>query len=87
MLEDVPIGPLASESTVVGGRKQRQAFVQLALPAATVAAASSTTVDGAAWVEIASASGLVVRMPASNLAALQVVLNSLNRAGQESQHV
>jgi transposase-like protein len=81
------VGPLAGKSTMVGSHKQRQAFVQLALPATTVAPASSATSGGAAWVEISSASGVVVRVPGSNLAALQIVLNSLNRAGQESQHV
>jgi len=86
-LGEAAIGPLASKSTVVSTHKQRQAFVQLALPAATVAAASSATVGCAAWVEISSASGVVVRVPSSNLAALQIALNSLNRAGQESQHV
>lgn len=74
-------GSLASAGKVAGGRK-RPAFVQLPLPTATVATAVS-----AAWVEVSLADGLVVRVPASNLAALQLVLNSLNRSGQERQHV
>ena len=75
-LVESAIGPLANKSTVVSRRKQRQAFVQLALPAATVAAANSATVGSAAWVEISSASSVVVRVPGSNLVALQIVLNS-----------
>src|SRR5690606_11177664 len=67
------------------GRKTRQAFVQLPSPVVKVASASSAT-----WIEISLADGVVVRVPASNLAALQVVLSSLNRSTQEireSQHV
>jgi hypothetical protein len=67
---------------VGSGRKKQQVFVQLPLPTAAVATAGS-----AAWVEVSLADGLVVRVPASNLAALQIVLNSLNRSGQERQHV
>jgi len=75
------VGSLASTGQVGGGRK-RPAFVQLPLPTAAVPTAGS-----AAWVEVSLADGLVVRVPASNLAALQIVLNSLNRCGQERQHV
>ena len=67
-----------------GGRKTRQAFVQLPSPVATVVSASS-----ASWIEVSSADGVVVRVPASNLTALQAVLSSLNRsshASRESQH-
>ena len=47
------------------------AFVQLPRPAASSANASH------AWVEISKADGLIVRVPASNLAALQLVLSAL----------
>jgi transposase-like protein len=76
------VGSLASTGKVGSGRKKQQVFVQLPLPTAAVATAGS-----AAWVEVSLADGLVVRVPASNLAALQIVLNSLNRSGQERQHV
>jgi hypothetical protein len=62
------------------GRRALQAFVQLPLP--TVAVASS----GPSWIEVSLADGMVVRVPASNLAALEAVLSSLNRSGQESRH-
>jgi hypothetical protein len=35
---------------------------------------------GASWIEIVSASGMVVRVPAANLSALQVVLAALGPA-------
>ncbi len=62
------------------GRRALQAFVQLPLP--TVAVASS----GPSWIEVSLADGMVVRVPASNLAALEAVLSSLNRSAQESRH-
>ena len=62
------------------GRQALQAFVQLPLP--TVAVASS----GPSWIEVSLADGMVVRVPASNLVALEAVLSSLNRSGQESRH-
>ena len=65
---------------LTGGRRTLQAFVQLPLP--TVAVASS----GPAWIEVSMADGMVVRVPASNLAALEAVLSSLNPSGQESRH-
>jgi transposase-like protein len=61
-----------------GTRQALQAFVQLALPPV----ASS----GPSWIEISLADGMVVRVPASNLAALEAVLSSLNRSGKESRH-
>ena len=64
---------------LTGTRQTLQAFVQLPLP---VAVASS----GPSWIEVSLADGMVVRVPASNLAALEAVLSSLNRSRQESRH-
>lgn len=63
----------------VSGRQTMQAFVQLPLPPAAVASSGS-------WIEVSLADGMVVRVPASNLAALEAVLSSLNRSRQESRH-
>lgn len=67
-----------------GGRETKHAFVQLPSPVATVASASSAT-----WIEVSSADGVVVRVPASNSAALQAVLCCLDRSShayRESRH-
>lgn len=62
-----------------GGRQRLQAFVQLPLP-------QVATSSGPSWIEVSLADGMVVRVPTSNLAALEAVLSSLNRSGQESRH-
>ncbi len=64
---------------LAGGRQRLQAFVQLPLP-------RMATASGPSWIEVSLADGLVVRVPASNLAALEAVLSSLHRSGQESRH-
>jgi hypothetical protein len=61
-----------------GGPAPRQAFVQLPLP--TVAVQSNS------WIEISLADGIIVRLPASNLAALDLVLSRLNATPQETRH-
>ncbi len=61
------------------GRQRLQAFVQLPL-------AQVVTASGPSWIEVSLADGMVVRVPTSNLAALEAVLSSLNRSGQESRH-
>jgi transposase-like protein len=71
----VPVGT----GKLVGGRQALQAFVQLPMPAVAVA-------SGASWIEVSVADGVVVRVPASNLAALEAVLSSLSRSRQESRH-
>ena len=81
------VGQSASLSGTGSGQKAQQAFVQLAGPIPVVAFVGSAAAGSAAWVEVSLADGIVVRVPASNLAALKIVLNSLNRSGQESQHV
>lgn len=67
------------QSSGTSGVQRLTAFVQLPLQPAAVA-------NGPAWIEVSSADGMVVRVPASNLAALEVVLSSLNRTGQETRH-
>ncbi len=64
---------------LAGGRQTLQAFVQLPLP-------HVATASGPSWIEVSLADGMVVRVPASNLAALEAVLSSLHRSGQESRH-
>jgi hypothetical protein len=64
---------------LVSGRQTLQAFVQLPLPQVSVASCTS-------WIEVSLADGMVVRVPASNLPALEAVLSSLNRSRQESRH-
>lgn len=63
-----------------GGRRSLQAFVQLPMPTAVGASSGPT------WIEVSVADGMVVRVPASNLPALEAVLSSLNRSRQESRH-
>lgn len=48
------------------------AFLQVPVPVAARAA------SGASWIEVCLAEGMVVRVPATNLPALQVVLSALN---------
>ena len=57
------------------------AFVQLPRPAASSTNASN------AWVEISKADGLIVRVPASNLMALQLVLSALRPVTEEARDV
>ena len=73
-------GVSTSADTLPSGRRALQAFVQLPLP--TVAVANGSP----AWIEVSLADGMVVRVPASNLAALEAVLSYLNRSRQESRH-
>lgn len=62
-----------------GGPQALQAFVQLPVPPVTMVAGS-----GPSWIEVSLADGMVVRVPASNLSALEAVLSSLSRVRQES---
>jgi len=55
------------------------AFVQLPRPVASSPNASN------AWVEISKADGLIVRVPASNLIALQLVLSALRPVTEEAR--
>ena len=64
---------------LVGGRQGLTAFVQMSLPPVAVT-------GGMSWIEVSLADGMVVRVPASNLAALEAVLASLKRSRQESRH-
>ncbi len=57
------------------------AFVQL--PAAASNAAVGSTPS---WIEVTLAEGMLVRVPNSNLAALEAVLDGLSRWRQESRH-
>ena len=66
--------------TQPSGRRALKAFVQLPLPTVAVANSSPT------WIEVSLADGMVVRVPASNLTALEAVLSSLNRSRQESRY-
>ena len=66
---------------LAGGRQGLKAFVQLPLPPAVAAATG-----GASWIEISLADGMVVRVPASNLAVLEAVLSSLHGWCKESRH-
>ena len=66
---------------VAGGRQTLQAFVQLPVPPVASVAGS-----GASWIEVSLADGMVVRVPASNLPALEAVLSGLSRWCQESRH-
>lgn len=70
---------------LAGDRRPLQAFVQLPMPVvSTAATVSSNAAVGSAWVELSLADGMVVRVPASNLAALETVLKSLSHMRQES---
>lgn len=72
----------AAASAVASGdghHRPRQAFVQLPLPPAVVA-------SGSAWIEVSLAQGTVVRVPASNLAALELVLSILQPSIPELRH-
>ena len=66
---------------VAGGHQALQAFVQLPVPTATAVAGSISS-----WIEVSLADGMVVRVPASNLPALEAVLGSLSRWREESRH-
>lgn len=72
---------LTGSGKASGGRQTLQAFVQLPSP---VAKAVVGSVSG--WVEVSLSGGMVVRVPASNLAALETVLNGLSHLRQESRH-
>jgi hypothetical protein len=63
-----------------GGKQKLQAFVQLPLPS------SAATTSGSSWGELSLADGIVVRVPASNLTALETVLRRLNGLRQESRY-
>jgi hypothetical protein len=70
-LDAEPSGvPLAKGKVITKQVRDRGVFVQM--PAAVQAVAS-----GMLWVEISQADGMVVRVPASNLAALKLVLGVL----------
>ena len=79
--------PQATKGKLAIGRQGLQAFVQLPLPPVASALSVGGASSGPAWIEVSLADGMVVRVPASNLAALEAVLSSLIRARQESQHV
>ena len=63
----------------VAGDRAMRAFVQVPLPLANGA-------TGSPWIEISLADGTVVRVPASNLAALKLVLSTLNPSVREAWH-
>ena len=63
----------------VGGDRAMLAFVQVPLQPTNAA-------TGSPWIEISLADGTVVRVPASNLAALKLVLSTLNPSTQEAWH-
>ena len=65
--------------SVAGDRAIARAFVQVPLPPTNGA-------TGSPWIEISLADGTVVRVPASNLAALKLVLSTLNPSIQEAWH-
>jgi transposase-like protein len=66
---------------LVRRHQAQQAFVHLPLPQATMAVAA-----GISWIEISVADGMVVRLPAANLAALEMVLSRLNPSLRETRH-
>lgn len=70
-------------SQLAGDRRPLQAFVQLPMPLVSTAAPVNAAV-GSSWVELSLADGMVVRVPASNLTALEAVLKSLIRMRQEA---
>lgn len=73
--------PHIGTEKATGARQGLQAFVQLPVPAVT-----SMAVSGPSWIEVSLADGMVVRVPASNLSMLDVVLGSLSRWRQESRN-
>lgn len=75
-------GVSVGADTQPSGRRALKAFVQLPLPTVAVAVANTSPT----WIEVSLADGMVVRVPASNLAALEAVLSSLHRSPQESRH-
>ena len=60
-----------------GGPSTKSTFVQLAIPA------NSSTFHQDTWIEVSLANGMVVRVSSSNLAAIETVIESLNRLGAE----
>ena len=71
--------PMASNLSGKSMTLAQTAFVQVPVQVPT------QNMSSAPWVEVSSADGMVVRIPASNLHALQLVLNALNHA-QEANH-
>jgi hypothetical protein len=59
--------------------RRSAAFIQVPLPTEALGGVKAT------WIEISLADGMIVRVPASNLAALKAVLGALS-AGGESNH-
>ena len=73
-LDAEPSGiPLANGKVITKHVRDRGVFVQMPAPAQAVV----PVVSGMPWVEISQADGMVVRVPASNLAALKMVLGVL----------
>jgi hypothetical protein len=62
-----------------GETRPLRAFVQLPVQSVAV-------VNGPSWIEVSLADGMVVRVPAANLDALDTVLSSLSRTRQEKRH-
>jgi hypothetical protein len=54
-------------------------FLQVTIPSNAAFARQET------WVEVSIASGMIVRVPSSNLAAIEAVVSSLNRLGAEGR--
>lgn len=79
LAKDSPAQSSLETSRVIGHQPSMRAFVQVPL-------ASTAGAKGSSWIEISLADGMVVRVPASNLAALELVLSALNPLKEERQY-
>ena len=61
------------------GSSAKPTFLQVTIPSQAAFARQET------WVEVSLASGMIVRVPSSNLAAIEAVIASLNRLGAEGR--
>ena len=69
----------AITDTRSGGSSAKPTFLQVTIPSNAAFARQET------WVEVSIASGMIVRVPSSNLAAIEAVVSSLNRLGPEGR--
>jgi hypothetical protein len=61
------------------GPLAKPTFLQVTIPSKVAFTPQET------WVEVSLASGMIVRVPSSNLAAIEAVIASLNRLGSEGR--
>ena len=70
---------MAVTETRSHGPLAKPTFLQVTIPSNAAFARQET------WVEVSLANGMIVRVPSSNLAAIEAVIASLNRLGSEGR--